>query len=255
MKKDAFTALEILVTQTITAILLAVLISSIRHAKELSKLVVCDSNLKQNYLFLSFYANDFNGYWPKTDTPAHTNQFRNINSQSANGPLYYLWKSSFTNEPRTWYCPAGNDKFEDNWKTLAGKLQPTENAAACGYMYRMYFAYNFPDVKTTAAKKKQSPQSIGYIRPTQYRSLALWSDTFSPADSGATTNHQILKRINVLFNDAAVIKRYDTNDTIAKLDVSWSQAGDWRIPLANGTTDNKHNIALLWRFFDTGNWQ
>jgi prepilin-type N-terminal cleavage/methylation domain-containing protein len=255
VKKNAFTALELLAVMAITAVLLAILLPSVKHTKELSRLIVCASNLRQNYLLLSFYAGDFNGYWPKTDSPIHTNQFHNINSQQLNSPLYYLWKSGYTNQPQTWYCPAGDDKFENNWETSRCKLRPVENSAAYGYQYRMYFAYNFPDIKTTAIKKRQYPESIGYIRPAQHRNLAILSDTFNAADSGTITNHQNMKKINVLFNDSAVAKRYDTNSTIAKLDVSWQQAGDWRIPLANGSPDNTHSVARIWNFFDAGNWQ
>ncbi|GEM_PF-2816713 len=250
-----FTVLELLAAITIIAILLTVLIPAVTHTREQSRLLVCASNLRQNYLLLSLYAGDYNGYYPKTDTSWHTNQFRNINSQSLNSPLYYLWKSNFVNEPRTWYCPAGSDKFENNWNTSTGKLQPNENSAACGYQYRMYFAYNFPDVKTTDIKKRQSPESIGYIKPQQHRNLAIWADTFHSSVNGTITNHQNLKKFNVLFNDSSVVKRADTNSTVAKLDISWNQAGDCRIPLANGCPDNRHSLAQLWHFFDTGNWQ
>lgn len=251
----AFTLIELLVTLSIASILIAILLPAFRYAKEQSRLLVCSSNLRQNYLFLSAYANDFNGYWPKTDSSIHTNQFYKINSQSANGPLYYLWLSGFVSQPRTWYCPSSHDLFENNWQTGSnGKLQPNEKTASSGYQYRMYFAYNWPDVKTTASKIRQSPQLIGHIKPSQHRNLALLVDGFNYAKSGTITNHRILKRSNVLFNDSSIAKRLDGGN-IQKLDLSWSQAGDWRIQLADGTPDNKHNAAILWRFFDTGNWQ
>lgn len=254
MKNKAFTLLEILTVLAIVFILIAIVLPSFRYAREQSRLVACTSNLKQNYLMLFAYADDFKGYWPKTDSPVHTNQFHNINSQNIQGPLYYLWQSGFVNQPKTWYCPAGKDLFETNWQSLSGKLQPTQNSAACGYQYRMYFAYNFPDLKTTATKTRQSPQLIGYIKPSQYRNLALWSDAFNYSKSLVSTNHQNLKCENVMFNDGAIIKRKD-NGKIQKLDLSWSQAGDWQIPLADGSPDTRHNVAILWHFLDSGQLQ
>jgi hypothetical protein len=202
---------------------------------------------------LSSYESEFNGFWPKTDSPAHTNQFHNINSQSLNGPIYFLWKANFVNQPRTWYCPGGKDLFEKNWHTgKTGKLEPMETTSASGYQYRMYFAYNWPDVKTSTAKRRQQSQSTGYIKPSQFRNLALWSDTFTYSQAGAIVNHKIVKNANVMFNDSSIKKRHDTKN-ISDLDFSWQQAGDYRIPLANGGIDDKHNIALLWRFLESGN--
>ncbi|OHB51972.1 MAG: hypothetical protein A2Y12_10225 [Planctomycetes bacterium GWF2_42_9] len=254
MKRDAFTVLEILVTITIIAILIAVIMPSFHYARQQSRMIVCSSNLRQNYLLLSSYSNDFYGFWPKTDSPAHTNQFYNINSQSANAPLFYLWKSGFAYQPKTWYCPAGKDTFDENWSVNAGTLQPNKNSAVSSYQYRMYFAYNWPDVKTAAARKRQTPQLIGYIKPSNYRNLAILIDTFNYSNAGTMINHQKLKSINVLFNDSAVIKRFE-NKKLQNMDLSWSQAGDWRIPLPNGSADTKHNLALLWRFLDTGDWK
>ncbi|MEN6384260.1 MAG: type II secretion system protein [Phycisphaerales bacterium] len=253
MKKRAFTLMEILVTIAISAVLLGILIPALRLAKEQSKTIVCSSNLRQNYLMLASYENEFNGYWPKTDSPAHTNQFHNINSQSLNGPLYYLWKAGLASQPKTWYCPAGRDLFENNWHiSKSGKLEPAEIMSASGYQYRMYFAYNWPDVKTSSVKRRQQSPSTGYIKPSQFRGLALWSDTFTYSQAGTIVNHKISKSVNVMFNDSSIKKRHDTKN-ISSLDLSWQQAGDCRIPLTTGAIDERHNVALLWRFLETGN--
>jgi len=59
----------------------------------------------------------------------------------------------------------------------------------------------------------------------------------------------------VLFNDSSVIKRHDQNNTIEKLDLSWWQAGDWRLNLPNGQKDTHHHLAFLWHFFDNDSWK
>jgi hypothetical protein len=145
--------------------------------------------------------------------------------------------------------------LEDNWhKNDKGILEPKGNLAVSGYQYRMFFAYNWPDVRKTAMQKKHSVELLGYLKPSQHCNLALWVDAFGSESAGKKTNHSILNLWNVLFNDSSVKRRLDTKNIISQLDLSWWQAGDWRIPLPDGGEDNLHNAALLWHFFDTDYW-
>lgn len=56
--KKAFTLIELLVVISIIALLLAILMPSLRKARLLAKLVVCQSNLKQWGFVFQMYTDD-----------------------------------------------------------------------------------------------------------------------------------------------------------------------------------------------------
>ena len=64
MKKKGFTLIELLVVISIIALLLSILMPSLKKAKILAKIVVCGSNQHSTGLALSLYANDFNSNIP-----------------------------------------------------------------------------------------------------------------------------------------------------------------------------------------------
>ena len=64
MKKKLFTLIELLVVIGVIAILAALLLPALKAAREKVKSVVCLSNLKQNCLSLTSYAQDQNGFIP-----------------------------------------------------------------------------------------------------------------------------------------------------------------------------------------------
>ena len=64
MKKRAFTLIELLVVIAIIALLLAILMPSLRKAKQIARDVICRSNLKQWGLIWGMYTNDHDGKFP-----------------------------------------------------------------------------------------------------------------------------------------------------------------------------------------------
>jgi prepilin-type N-terminal cleavage/methylation domain-containing protein len=253
VKNSAFTLIELLTVLVIAAILLAILLPAMSRAREQARSISCRSNLKQNFYILSMYSSDNSGRWPRTDYPSHTNQFYRINSQTTHGPIYYLWLAGYLKTPETWYCPSGTDKFEDSWHS-SGKSEPDEKSAFSGYQYRMFFACNWPNRLNTSSPRFQKPANFGVLKPDNHSNLAVWVDAFGCAKPGRKTNHSLTKRWNVLFNDSAVISRIDNENFMPLLDLTFGQAGDWRVPLPNGGGDDSHNVAFVWHFFDSGNW-
>jgi len=68
MKKErGFTLIELLVVIAIIALLLAILMPSLKKAKQKGQAVVCASNLKQWNLLVSFFLDDHDGQFPDAD--------------------------------------------------------------------------------------------------------------------------------------------------------------------------------------------
>jgi len=69
----AFTLVELLVVIGIIAVLIAMLLPSLRKAQESARTAVCSSNLRQCFLGFQTYANDFRGSIPvmRTDTTSN----------------------------------------------------------------------------------------------------------------------------------------------------------------------------------------
>ncbi len=62
--RKSFTLIELLVVIAIIAILAALLLPALSRAREMARAARCISNLKQIYLALSLYADDYNGLYP-----------------------------------------------------------------------------------------------------------------------------------------------------------------------------------------------
>ena len=63
-KRKAFTLIELLVVVAIIALLISILLPSLSRARELSKRLVCASNVKGMGTAFKIYANDYDEAWP-----------------------------------------------------------------------------------------------------------------------------------------------------------------------------------------------
>lgn len=90
---SSFTLVELLVVIAIIAILMAILLPALSKAKEMSRSSVCLNNLRQGYLSMSAYADDYSGYFPKAYFPNATTPW-----------IKYLRDYNFTDKVS--FCPS-----------------------------------------------------------------------------------------------------------------------------------------------------
>ena len=262
----AVTLVELLVVIAIIGGLMATLLPALQMAGDKAKSIICSSNLRQSYIFLSFYANDYNGFWPRTDYGRHTEQFYMLNNAFTNGPVYYLWAAGYLPKPEVFYCPAGSERFRDKSAPCQGNWildsqngwQPRPGQAAAGYQYRMYFAFNWPG--GVAARSMCSvfggcPELRGYLKPDNHCNLAVWVDRFGSSTEGVLPNHRVSDNWNILFNDGCTRRRTDRTGRVKTSNLGWSQAGDYRIQKGANPNWQDTEVAHLWHWFDTGKWE
>ena len=65
-REKGFTLIELLVVIAVIALLLSILVPSLKMAKEHAKRVICRSNLKTQYLACTLYVNDYDNKLPTT---------------------------------------------------------------------------------------------------------------------------------------------------------------------------------------------
>ena len=75
----AFTLVELLVVIAIIALLLSILMPSLRKAKSMAARLTCSHNLKQINLAVGFYLNDNDNFYPSAQDPVSID------------PAYWLW--------------------------------------------------------------------------------------------------------------------------------------------------------------------
>src|ERR1043166_3734758 len=104
--RSGFTLIELLVVVAIISILAAMLLPSLKNAKEAGKSAVCVSNLKQIYTAFALYADDNNGAVPNSYPAGSGYYWQNLGNQylgpsetypgdgqpAANGPRYAVLK-------------------------------------------------------------------------------------------------------------------------------------------------------------------
>jgi prepilin-type N-terminal cleavage/methylation domain-containing protein len=104
MKRKGFTLLELLMVIAIIAILAALLLPALSHAKESARRIVCASNMRQIALASMIYASDNNDR-----LPAQPGDARAVKALGGDGLNYYDLLMPHANNPNVWLCPTSRD--------------------------------------------------------------------------------------------------------------------------------------------------
>ncbi|MFQ5461086.1 MAG: type II secretion system protein [Phycisphaerae bacterium] len=128
-RRRAFTMIDVVVVMAIIVLLLAILVPSLSHSRELARRVLCAGNLRQWGVATRFYRDDYNDYLPSEGT--YTNLAKPHSWFNVLPP--YLGLPAYKDIERVdnaikefpslhvWICPSKN--LTDAFKSRSGKNQ------------------------------------------------------------------------------------------------------------------------------------
>jgi len=207
-----FTLIELLVVVSIIGLLVAILLPSLRRARDQGKMAACAANLHQIGTAIHAYASEYNGYIPRGPDPAHpfdfgsnilaTNQIwigTGAPGPPASHPLQYnalgqLLRSTIT-DARVLFCPA-DDNF--NLQEESPRIG-TEADAYGSYLYRQLD--HLPADAATGRLDRMGSNVIGG-QPVPVETLALDANSLGEG-LFHHTNH-LGRTANILFRDSSV---------------------------------------------------
>ena len=217
----AFTLIELLVVIAVIAMLLAVLVPSLRKAKDLAKLVVCASNLRNVGTAIHAYAYDFDDTIPfgPEAPPLGGSQFYTVTGDVTSLISLYdgspvglglLLDGYIAEQPKVLFCP-GTDQNSDAEIELSrvGKLQ-----AQCDYYYRhasVAKLYGEPDeihVRLSDLGQNRNERNISaLVIDTQF----LADESLSVFGVITRTSHN-RRAVNILYADGQVVRENNEDD-------------------------------------------
>ncbi|MHC4064248.1 MAG: type II secretion system protein [Planctomycetota bacterium] len=208
-----FTLVELLVVVSIIALLISILLPSLRQAREQAKFAVCGSNLRQIGGAVHVYVSAYDGYIPRGPEPAHPFDFA-ANILATN----QLWIGSGTNggpppahpreynglgsllptvtpQAKVFFCPA-DDNF--NLQEEFPKIGTDQDA------YGSYFYRQLDHLPEGAGGGRLDRLGVNEIagRTVPVEALALDTNSLGP-ERFRHTNHRALA-VNIVFRDTSV---------------------------------------------------
>ncbi|HSW45654.1 MAG TPA: prepilin-type N-terminal cleavage/methylation domain-containing protein [Phycisphaerae bacterium] len=103
--RTGFTLIEILVVVSIIALLIAILLPSLKKVRDNAKLTVCKTNLHDMGIAFNSYAAVNNGWFPPTPYVGST-LWEAVDNPAADDNLFVLWYAKFILNPAVLNCPA-----------------------------------------------------------------------------------------------------------------------------------------------------
>lgn len=135
-EKTGFTLVELLVVIAIIALLLSILMPSLKKARDSAKDVICRSNVKSQSLIYDVYTSGNNGkfpthinIWPSIVVQAGSEPFGSARSGMSFSSNVVKQLSGYVSDPKVFYCPLtrteGYVKGPDDQVFISGGLYYT----------------------------------------------------------------------------------------------------------------------------------
>jgi len=196
-KRKGFTLIELLVVIAIIAILAAMLLPALSKARERARAAVCMNNLKQMYLGIAMYVNNYNDWMPLTQGPGYSPDLPySTPTWISRIHPYIAGKPPSTNYlSKIFFCPSGNDEIYDANGIGGNYMYP----AWLGY-YGIYPTYPFYGPRKLGRCRK--PSECAVVIDGKNKSLSRCNYDFSEATNAR--NYIDLRHFganNVLFAD------------------------------------------------------
>ncbi len=173
-KNQAFTLIELLVVISIIAILMAVMMPSLRKAREMAKRVTCGNNVAQLGLAMGVYAEDYKGNFIKpvqfanagvcaTQTVNTEGLLPGCNSYGFIGILRYIGGPSSIGRGQNigqanevMFCPSNRAKDKELWRSRIGS--ETVDITYINYVNYTWHNTESQKIYNTGAYIQNSPQ-------------------------------------------------------------------------------------------------
>ncbi len=149
--RRGFTLIDVLVSMTVIAVLIGLLVPSLSSVNEAARRVVCQSNVRQIGLGLIMYTNDYKGYLPPSRF------INNSGARSSGSPekmitlrvdpaevtsaygawdgLGVLFATSYVPAPKVFYCPSHRGQNPYSAYAMAWSVTGGDEIV-CNYHYR-----------------------------------------------------------------------------------------------------------------------
>lgn len=208
-----FTLIELLVVISIIAIIIAILLPSLRAARELAKSTACASNLHQQGFGVSVYAHNNNSYLPpcmQFDIYTPYLIRRGAGTLETFFNLGYVYKDGAITAPEGYYCPSMEnpsymmDVPGNYWWAFYPVGDPKRN----GFTRSSYYYY------TRDQSSWKSGASVTRRNDDLTPNLAILADNIFDLSVYA---HQDRKGFNVMYVDGSAIMWSDSEGKLQQI--------------------------------------
>ena len=140
IRRKGFTLIELLVVIAIIALLLAILMPSLRKAKDIAKQVVCKNNCKTFGLANAMYAAEYNGYFV-------SNNDSTLPLINGRAPIWctnqtFIDYLAMSNEETAWSVPKGSFVLPDKYQCPSARLRDKDDSSWGPWIIRTSYAMN-----------------------------------------------------------------------------------------------------------------
>jgi len=153
--RGAFTLIDVIVSMTVIAVLIGLLLPSLSSVNETARRVACQSNVRQIGLGVVMYANDFGGHLPASRFVSHTGSMaRGVESpekmvtlrvdpteidpsaskDAAWDGLGLLFNTGYMSAPKVFYCPS--HRGQNPYSAYARVWAHGEGEINCNFHFR-----------------------------------------------------------------------------------------------------------------------